>query len=100
MITIDPNSKAVTRETDYYMAGQFSRYIPKGASIVDGTGSYLYGDGTGMEAVASINPDGSKTVVIQNLFSKDIFAQVKLEGSSQKWTAKVPASSVTTWVLA
>lgn len=81
------------------MMGQFSKYIPRGAVVIDGTGSYLFDDGTGMEAVGSLNPDGTRTVVIQNRYNKDIWVQVGTESESQTWNARVPALSVTSWVL-
>ena len=53
------------KEVDYYMMGQFSRSMPKGGRALAGTGSYLYADGTGVESVATLNPDGWRTVVIR-----------------------------------
>ena len=67
--------------------------------VVNGTGSYLYADSTGLESVAAVNPDGTRTVVIPNRFSSDVFVSVHTERESQPWNARVPALSTTTWVL-
>ncbi|KAL7809459.1 family 30 glycoside hydrolase [Trichoderma gracile] len=99
LVTVSPDGSNYKREIDYYMMGQFSRYIPKGAVVVDGTGSFLFPDNTGMEAVGTINPDGTRTVVIQNRYNHDIWVQVGTESESQTWNARVPGSSVTTWIL-
>lgn len=100
MITVDPNSGSYTKTIDYYMMGQFSKYIPKGARVVDGTGSYLFPDGSGMESVATVNPDGSRTVVIQNRYGKDIWVELGTQtDGGRTWNGRVKAKSVTTWIL-
>lgn len=99
LITVDPNTGNYKKEVDYYMLGQFSKYMVKGGTVVNGNGSYIFPDNTGLESVASVNPDGTRTVVIQNRYSHDIFAQVATESEGQTWNARVPASSVTTWIL-
>ncbi|KAM0255710.1 hypothetical protein ACHAQJ_005464 [Trichoderma viride] len=99
LVTVSPDGSSYKKEIDYYMMGQFSRYIPKGAVVVDGTGSYESSDTTGLEAVGTLNPDGTRTVVIQNRYSKDIWVQVGTESEAHTWNARVPASSVTTWIL-
>ena len=99
LVTVDANGGSYTKEIDYYMMGRVSKFMPKGGHIVNGNGSYLYQDDTGMESVASINPDGSRTVFIQNRFGHDIFVRVKSEAEGQTWNGRVPGSSVTTWDL-
>ncbi|CAM1502626.1 Fc.00g074020.m01.CDS01 [Cosmosporella sp. VM-42] len=99
LITVNQNTGTYTKEIDYYMMGQFSKFIPKNAVALDGTGSYLYADGTGLESVSTINPDGTRTVVIQNRYTHDMFVRVKAESESQTWNARVKANGVTTWVL-
>ncbi|KAK1237301.1 hypothetical protein MKX08_002926 [Trichoderma sp. CBMAI-0020] len=99
LVTVSPDGSSYKKEIDYYMMGQFSKFIPRGAVVVDGTGSYLYSDNTGMEAVGTLNPDGTRTVVIQNRFNKEIWVQVGTESEGQTWNARVPALSVTSWIL-
>ncbi|KAJ5220222.1 Endo-1-6-beta-D-glucanase neg1 [Penicillium chermesinum] len=97
LVTIGDNG-GYTFETSYYMIAQFSKFIPTGAIILDGSGSYSYSDGTGIQSVASLNPDGSLSVVIENLFSNDVYVTVSTN-SGQEWSGNVPSESVTTWVL-
>ncbi|OAQ66228.1 glycoside hydrolase family 30 [Pochonia chlamydosporia 170] len=99
LVTVDPNSGSYTKTIDYYMMGQFSKFMTKGGKVVDTSGSYLFNDNEGLEMVASVNPDGTRTVVIQNRYNHDIFVKVKAEAEGQPWGAKVPGTSVTTWVL-
>ncbi|KAK7959948.1 glucan endo-1-6-glucosidase BGN16.3 [Apiospora aurea] len=87
---------------DYYMLAQYSKYIPRGATVLAGTGSYTYSDsGAGIQSVATANPDGTRTVVVENTFGNDVYMTLNTtaaEGGEQ-WTGKIPANSVVTWVL-
>lgn len=85
-------------QIDYYMMGQFSKFMPRGAVVVGGTGSHTYEDGTGLESVATINPDGSRTVVIENMFGNDVYVTLKTD-SGETWSGQVFSNSVVTWVL-
>ncbi|KAK0760573.1 hypothetical protein N5P37_006767 [Trichoderma harzianum] len=99
LVTVSSDGSGYKKEIDYYMLGQFSRYIPKGAVVVDGTGSWLFDPNTGVESVATVNPDGTRTVVIQNRYNNDIWVRLATESESQTWNARVPARAVTTWIL-
>jgi len=79
------------------MIGQFSKFIPKGATVLSGTGSYSYSDGTGLQSVATLNPDGTRIVVIENKFSNDVY--VTLTAATETWSGRVYENSVVTWVL-
>ncbi|KAJ4391022.1 Endo-1,6-beta-D-glucanase neg1 [Gnomoniopsis smithogilvyi] len=98
LVVVDTSAGTYSLAIDYYMMAQFSKFIPTGATILDGTGSYTYGDGTGIQSVASLNPDGSKTVVITNKFGNDVYVTVSLE-SGKTWSGRVYQNSVVTWVL-
>lgn len=98
LVVVDTNAGTYRFAIDYYMIGQFSRFIPKGARILAGTGSWSYSDDTGLQSVASLNPDGSKTVVILNKFSNDIYVTVTFK-SGAKWSGRVYKKSVVTWIL-
>ncbi|PYH87817.1 glycoside hydrolase [Aspergillus ellipticus CBS 707.79] len=97
LVTID-SADGYTLTPAYYMMAQFSKFMPPGAIVLNGTGSYTYSGGQGVQSVASLNPDGTRTVVIENLFSKDIYLSVETE-SGEEWSGNVPSESVTTWVL-
>ncbi|CAI7665691.1 unnamed protein product [Penicillium glandicola] len=81
----------------YYMMAQFSKFMPPGAVVLNGTGSYTNSTG-GVRSVASLNPDGTRAVVIQNTFSDDIYITLSTN-SGQEWSGNIPSESVTTWVL-
>ncbi|KOS20233.1 Endo-1 [Escovopsis weberi] len=93
LVTVN-GADSYTLQTAYYMVAQFSRFMTPGGTVLGGTGSRDFSDG-GIQSVASLNPDGSKTVVIQNTFGNDVFVSVFLK-SDQEWSGNVPASSVTT----
>lgn len=95
LVTI--NDGGYTLQPSYYIMGQFSKFMPHGAIVLSGTGSYDYSTG-GIQSVASLNPDGTRTVVIENTFSNDVYVTVSTS-SGQKWSGNVPTESVTTWVL-
>jgi O-glycosyl hydrolase len=82
----------------YYMMAQFSKFMPPGAIVLSGTGSYTYSNGGGVQSVASLNPDGTRTVVVENTFSNDIYITLSTN-SGQEWSGNIPSQSVTTWVL-
>ncbi|PTU22257.1 hypothetical protein P175DRAFT_0507125 [Aspergillus ochraceoroseus IBT 24754] len=82
----------------YYMMAQFSKFMPSGAIVLNGSGSYTYSSGGGIQSVASINPDGTRTVVITNTFGNDIYLSVSMK-SGDEWSGNIPSESVTTWVL-
>lgn len=96
LVTI--NNGGYTFNTAYYMMAQFSKFIPAGAIILSGTGSYTYSSGGGVQSVASLNPDGTRTVVIENTFGNDIYVTLSTN-SGQKWSGNIPTESVTTWIL-
>lgn len=96
LVTINDGGYAF--ELAYYMMAQFSKFIPPGAIVLSGTGSYTYSDGGGVESVASLNPDGTRTVVIMNTFDNDIYITLSTS-SGQEWGGSVSAESVTTWIL-
>ncbi|KAI1259002.1 glycoside hydrolase family 30 protein [Xylariaceae sp. FL1019] len=98
LVTVNTSAKTYSFQIDYYMMAQFSKFIPSGAVILSGTGSYTYSDNTGLESVASLNPDGSRTIVYLNKFASDIYVTTTTS-SGQTWSGLVHAKSVTTWVL-
>lgn len=80
------------------MLAQFSKFIPKGATVQNSTGSYTFDDGTGVQAVATNNPDGTKTVVMQNLYDDNVYINVNFQNGVE-WSGSLPGQAVTTWVL-
>ncbi|MHB9133098.1 MAG: glycoside hydrolase family 30 protein [Armatimonadota bacterium] len=64
MVTVDPTTKQVTYNPEFYVMKHFSRYIAPGAVRLGLRGA-LTGD-----AVAFANPDGSTVVVVANHFAE------------------------------
>jgi len=98
LVTIDAASGSYKFQVDYYMMAQFSKFIPKGAVVLSGTGSYTYADGTGIQSVATINPDGSRTVVIENKFGNDVYVTLTTK-TGETWSGNTRGNSLVTWVL-
>lgn len=98
LFTVNTGAGTYNLEVDYYMMAQFSKFIPRGATVLDGTGSYDYGNGQKVESTATINPDGSRTVVTENTFGEDIWLRIKMQ-SGESWNGKIVANGVTTWRL-
>ncbi|KAK8030241.1 glucan endo-1-6-glucosidase BGN16.3 [Apiospora rasikravindrae] len=103
LVVVDTtNASQVTYSftVDYYMMAQYSKYIPKGATVLAGTGSYTYSDsGAGIQSVATANPDGTRTVVVENTFGNDIYLTLNATAKGEQWSGKILANSVVTWVL-
>lgn len=78
--------------------GQFSRFVPRGATVLATTGSQDFGGGQKFEAVSFVEEDGSRTVVIQNNFGNEIFLTVTFKGG-ETWSGTVYTESLTTWQL-
>jgi O-glycosyl hydrolase len=98
LVTVDTTAKTYTLTVDYYMMAQFSKFMPRGAIVLAGSGSYRYPDSTGFQSVASLNPDGTRTIVMENLFNNDIYVTVSMK-SGNIWSGRVYAKSVTTWIV-
>ena len=98
LVEIDAGSDTYTPQIDYYMLGQFSKFIPKGATILNLSGSADYGSGGKFEGTASLNPDGTRTVVIENTFGNAVYVTLTTT-SGETWSGPVGTNSVTTWLL-
>lgn len=99
LVTVDAGGAGYRKEIDYYMMGQFSRFMPRGGRALRGTGSYLFPDGSGLQSVAALNPDGTRTVVVQNRYGHDVWVELATESEWQTWNGCAYGNSVTTWVL-
>jgi len=99
LVTVDTKAGTYEFQVDYYMMAQFSKFIPKGAVVLDGNGSYTYpGGGGGIQSVATLNPDSTRTVVIENTFGNDVYVTLTTS-SGETWSGLLFARSVVTWVL-
>lgn len=75
MVTIDPKSKTVTYNPDYYVMKHFSSFIQRGAYRLGIRGSFA-GD-----SLAFRNPDGSIVLELYNPFSRVFHVQFQLAGT-------------------
>lgn len=98
LVTVDVHKKTYEFQVDYYMMAQYARFMPRGARVLNGTGSYSYADGSGIQSVATRNPDGTTTVAVENRFGNDVYVTATLR-SGRVYSGRVYAQSVTTWVL-
>ena len=98
LVTVDAASGTYTKQIDYYMLGQYSRFMPRGATVLSGTGSYTYDGGAGIQSVATRNSDGTRTVVIENTFGNDVYITLGTK-SGETWSGLIRTKSVVTWLL-
>lgn len=98
LITVDTSAGTYSKTLDYYLVGQFSRFVPSGSINLATTGSHDYGGGSKFEATAFVESDGSRTVVIQNNFGNPVYLTVTF-ASGDEWSGEVYTESVTTWQL-
>lgn len=80
------------------MMGQFSKFVPRGATALATSDSFNVENELTMATVAFLNPDGSRTVVIYNGYAQNGTATVEF-ASGENWTGEIYQKSVTTWVL-
>lgn len=96
---MDTNARTYDFTVDYYMMGQFSKFMPRGATVLEGSGSFTNAtSGLGVESVASLNPDGTRSVVIENKFNSTVHVTLSTK-SGETWSGPVEMESVTTWIL-
>jgi glucosylceramidase len=91
VVTIDPMTGDVTYTNDYYLMGQFSKFVAPGAY-------HLAGDivSHGLNRVGFANADGSKVVVVANMGGSSTPFQVRLDGS-QSFAYTLPAGATVTF---
>ena len=87
-----------TLNTAYYMMAQFSKYMPRGAVVMPVSGSGTNSKGESVQSVATLNPDGTRTVVVLNTVVNDVWMVLNTTGG-QHWSGVLPGQSTTTWVL-
>lgn len=95
------SSTAYTKTNDYYMVGQFSRFVRRGSRnyrVLKG----IEGDinTAGQFAVVAIkNPDESWVVVFKNNMNKTEEVRLRFTGSEKVWRGEVENATVTTWLI-
>ncbi|KAH8819272.1 beta-1,6-glucanase Neg1 [Xylogone sp. PMI_703] len=98
LFEVNTGAGTYSKTLDYYIMGQFSRFVPRGSINLATTGSHDYGGGSKFEATSFLNSDGSRTVVMQNNFNNPVYVTVTFN-SGDSWSGPVYTQSITTWQL-
>ena len=88
VVTIDPDTGAVTRNVEYYVLGHASRFILPGARRVA-----TARQGEGVEAASFVNPDGSRVAILLRKAGEGPLS-IALDG--ERYSVELPAGSVAT----
>jgi glucosylceramidase len=95
------SSSTYTRTNDYYMVGQFSRFIRRGAvnhKVLSGVeGTTL--DPNQFDIIAVKNPDMGWAVVFMNNWGSDQDVVLSFTEGGFEWEGTIPNSTVVTWLL-
>ncbi len=97
IVVIDLSTNSYVKTSDYYVLGQYSKFIPRGAYALKSTGSFDFGGGTKVNGNAFFAADGSRVFVVQSTLTNPVRVQVTFGGDV--WNSDVPANSVTTWTI-
>ena len=90
VVTVDADTQAVTYNFEYYMYGQFMKFIQRGAVRID-SGAIE----PKLSHVAFKNPDHTVVLVLANLDKKP--REVKITDGALSFAGNVPAESVCTY---
>lgn len=91
IITLNPATRKPTEHFDFFLYGQFMKFIQRGAVRLGSTAA-----GNSLANVAFRNPDGDVVVVAVNLGSQATSLSLIYEGRDA--VARLPAKSVATFV--
>lgn len=93
VVTINQSTGRVTYNEEYYAIGHFSKFVRPGAKRV----SVLWAQGlTNIEAVAFVNTDGTKAMVISNY--DNVFKTFTIKQGNKYFSYSIPARAVATIV--
>jgi hypothetical protein len=96
------SSTTYTLTNDYYLIGQFSRFIRRGSINHKVLVGELGKEGTFVNEfyiIAVQNPDKGWAVVFLNNLGRDEPVRLSFTNSSTVWEGVIPAVTVTTWIL-
>jgi len=98
IVEVDLAAGTYIKTLDYYFFGQFSKFIQRGSTALATTGSYDFNPGNGVQTIAFLNADKSRTIVIYNGFGNDVYVTIAFK-SGETWSGPLYYYSLTTWVL-
>lgn len=91
VVTIDSATGAVTRNVEYYVLGQVSRFVRPGArAIASSSGP------AGLSHAAFRNPDGSLVMLVHNTSRSELPFTARI--GTSRFSATLPGGEVTTFV--
>jgi glucosylceramidase len=97
------SSSQYTLTNDYYMVGQFSRFVRRGSVNYRILGNGNEGDARGdnqFYTMAVLNPDSSWAIIFMNNIGSDQDVVVSFNnGETDVWQGTVPNATVVTWLL-
>ncbi|KAK5174981.1 uncharacterized protein LTR77_000117 [Saxophila tyrrhenica] len=95
------SSTTYTKTNDYYMIGQFSRFIRRGAvnyKVLEGMEGTTY-DPNWFDLIAVKNPDMGWAVVFMNNLGSDQDVVLSFTEGDFEWEGTIPNATVVTWLL-
>jgi glucosylceramidase len=95
------SSTIYTKTNDYYMIGQFSRFIRRGSVIhrvTNGTQG-TNGDSNQFLILAAHNPDQSWAIVFMNNLNSTQNVRLSFTQAGHSWEGAIPNSTVVTWLI-
>ena len=104
LVQVDNSSGTYELTRDFYTLGQFSRFVRKGAVVLNGSSSSSSSSAAPLasppllQTTHYINPGGSRIVVFSHKSPIASLAQIDF-ASGDSWWGTLPARSVVTWVL-
>ena len=90
VVTIDSRSGEVTRNQEYYAFGHASRFVRPGARRV------ATDEPEGLQAVAFVNPDGERVLIVLNEGAVPLGFEIREEGRAA--AAELPPQTAATYV--
>jgi glucosylceramidase len=91
VVTIDSRTRAVTRNVEYYVLGQVSRFVRPGARAISSSGGPA-----GLKFVAIRNADGSLVLLAHNATRADL--PITVNTGTSRFSATMPGGEVMTFV--
>lgn len=91
VVTIDSRTRAVSRNVEYYVLGQVSRFVRPGARAITSSGGP-----PGLKFVAFRNADGTMVLLAHNTTRTDLPISVKT--GTSRFSATMPGGEVMTFV--
>ncbi|KAK3056415.1 hypothetical protein LTR09_002922 [Extremus antarcticus] len=95
------SSTTYTKTNDYFMVGQFSRFIRRGAvnyKVLEGVEGTTY-DPNWFDLIAVKNPDMGWAVVFMNNLGSDQDVVLSFTAGGFEWEGTIPNATVVTWLL-